>query len=371
MKTPLATLLLFAAAASQMGATGTCGQVTRDPGFDLWCGDQLCAWKVERGDVARVPTWNEGDPGVELVGADAAIEQLAPVNNGDGTCIEFDLIANIDQDAQVTLNVDVDGDGTLEQMEQLPTSSWKPLSFLIKIKAPYSGVRFELAKRGAGHAVLAQIDAKTSTQCGDIAVLDPGPQPDGEPCQLDDECASGKCRPSAFLPPFGLTGFTSVCEACDASSCTNGDVCGAGLPASPVRAVPTACVAPASAELGEQCVTSTECASGICTSGVCSACDEIHVCPGGETCAQAWPGNGLVVASPQVCSPSGGTRAPGESCASDADCRSHACSGTPRMQCDDGRPCGNNADCPFGDTGSSGLQNGACATVGVQGGSCQ
>ena len=48
-------LLFLAVVASQMGAT-KCGQVLRDPGFDLWCGDELCAWKLERGEVKRVAT---------------------------------------------------------------------------------------------------------------------------------------------------------------------------------------------------------------------------------------------------------------------------------------------------------------------------
>ena len=65
----------------------TCGAAT-----------QLCAWKLERGDIKRVPTWNEGDSGVELDGTDIAIEQLSPVDSSDGTCIEFTLVANVDDE---------------------------------------------------------------------------------------------------------------------------------------------------------------------------------------------------------------------------------------------------------------------------------
>src|SRR3954453_22127790 len=98
-------LMMTLAIASQVGA-GECGNgILRDPGFDLWCGDSLCAWKLERGDVKRVATWHEGDAGVELVGEDVAIEQLSPVNSGDDTCIRFDLVANIDDNAEVYLNV--------------------------------------------------------------------------------------------------------------------------------------------------------------------------------------------------------------------------------------------------------------------------
>src|ERR1043166_2886912 len=96
----LYTLLVVGAAASHLGSTD-CGQVLRDPGFDLWCGDSLCAWKIERGDVQRVPTWHEADAGVALLGSDTAIEQLAPVNSGDTNCIRFDLVANVDESAEV------------------------------------------------------------------------------------------------------------------------------------------------------------------------------------------------------------------------------------------------------------------------------
>ncbi|HSN28200.1 MAG TPA: hypothetical protein VLT45_18065, partial [Kofleriaceae bacterium] len=100
------TLFIAALAVSQMGNTD-CGQALRDSGFDLWCGDQLCAWKLERGNIKRIPTWNEGDSGVELDGTDVAIEQLSPVDSGDGTCIEFTMVANVDKNADVELDVDV------------------------------------------------------------------------------------------------------------------------------------------------------------------------------------------------------------------------------------------------------------------------
>src|ERR1700760_1428987 len=99
------TLFIAVLAASQMGNTD-CGQAIRDSGFDLWCGDSLCAWKVERGSVERVATWNQGDSGVGLVGSDVAIEQLTPVTSGDGTCIEVTMVANVDRSTDVELNID-------------------------------------------------------------------------------------------------------------------------------------------------------------------------------------------------------------------------------------------------------------------------
>ena len=36
-------------------------------GFDAWCGDRLCHWTLEKGEIRRVSTWHAGDDGVELV----------------------------------------------------------------------------------------------------------------------------------------------------------------------------------------------------------------------------------------------------------------------------------------------------------------
>ncbi len=365
MKRYLTTLAFTAAAASQLGSTD-CGQVVRDPGFDLWCGDNLCAWKVERGSIARVPTWNEGDPGVELVGDDAAIEQLSPVTSHDSNCLEFDLIANVDETAQVSLNVDVYGDGSVEYTEQIPTAHWKSLRFLLPIEGTYGGVRFELQKVGPGTAVLAQIQAKTSDQCDGFAPILPAPAPNGAACSDATNCRSGLCGAPSL--------FGGVCVGCNGSTatCNTGDVCGLGDATSPVYGLPLECVPTGARELGENCFGDAECATGKCNAGMCSTCKADTDCPGGQACAQAdWP-LALGYAKPWECGPGLHLRASGQPCAGDDDCASEHCAGTARMQCDDGRSCATAADCPFGgpDT-QNGLQNGPCNTVGVQGGSCQ
>src|SRR5690349_6257210 len=110
MRFQLSLLLL---AATQLGATDG-GEVLRDPGFDLWCGDKLCTWKIIRGDAKRADTWHEGDSGVQLLGLDAAISQLSPVDDRDGHCIRFDLVANVDENADARLDIDMYGDGSIE-----------------------------------------------------------------------------------------------------------------------------------------------------------------------------------------------------------------------------------------------------------------
>lgn len=346
-------LLFLAVVASQMGAT-KCGQVLRDPGFDLWCGEELCAWKLERGEVKRVPTWHEADAGVELVGSDVAIEQLAPVNSGDGNCIRFDLVANVAANAEVYLNVDVQGDGTLEMHERIPTSNWKPLSYNFTVVPPYDGIRFEITKKGAGTATLANIGAEIAQdQCIGLTPLDPGPRRAGSQCSEGSQCASGKCDYSP-TPVQGDPWFPLVCIGCDDTTCGTGETCGLGDPLSAVFAVPVECVATASKEIGERCIADAECGSNICQENVCSSCRN------GCGCHAAW------VNGPHVCA-AGEAGAP---CGTDSDCASGHCNGSVRSECEDGRACTSPAACPFG-TGDTALQNTACTTVGIQGGSCQ
>jgi len=362
------SFLFIVAVVSQMGATD-CGQVLRDPGFDLWCGENLCAWKLERGDVKRVPTWHEGDAGVDMVGDDVAIEQLTPVNSNDDTCIKFDLVANVDENAEVYLNVDVQGDGKLELHERIPTSHWKPLSYNINIAPPYDGIRFELTKKGAGNAVLANIGANTAhDQCTGLSQLDPGPRRNGAQCTESTQCASGACLVSLTDVPSSI--YDGACVGCDWKNpnCATGEVCGFGDTFSPLFAMPTECVAAASKELGDYCITSEECASGGCFriggAGRCSTCYGTGTCPGSQTCAASWEGG------PFVCGAGQQAAASGAPCGADADCMSGHCNGTVRNECDDGRPCISPADCPFG-SGDEALQSGACTTVGIQGGTCE
>lgn len=161
---PIATLVFTAAAFSQLGATD-CGEILEDPGFDLWCGDRLCYWQLERGEIAQVATWIEGDDGVELVGSDVAISQMTPLTSWDTDCVRFEMLANVEETAEVTLEADVYGDGTIDWSGRIPTSSWDKVSLRVGIRGDYQGVRFRLTKVGSGQAVLAQIAAETAEDC--------------------------------------------------------------------------------------------------------------------------------------------------------------------------------------------------------------
>jgi len=370
----LGLVVVVVAGLSQLGAS-ECGggPVLRDPGFDLWCGDELCSWKVVRGDVRRVGTWHAGDSGIELLGGDSAISQTSPVNSRNGNCIRFSLVTNVEETAEVFLDIDLEADGTVERTERIPTSHWKPISFLLFVDPPYDGIRFELAKRGAGTAVLAQIGAEFSLDCQGIEQIDPGPRPDGAGCIAHTDCASALCKSS----PTGVTeaGFGGLaCVGCDpslgAAACGVGETCGVGDPLSAVLTVPMTCIPTGSRALAEQCISDAECASGKCNNapdamGRCSACEASSDC-GGAACAAAWNPGFLRTQGPNVCRPGEHAGTPGTACGVDADCASNHCGGATYRQCDDGRSCETPANCPADD----GLAPGACTTVGIQGGSC-
>src|ERR1043165_1367598 len=78
-----------------------------DPGFDLWCGGSLCKWETEQGSIRRVPTWNEEDYGVELVGKPVVLSQVANLPQiGSDPCLSFTILGNVDASAEMKLEFD-------------------------------------------------------------------------------------------------------------------------------------------------------------------------------------------------------------------------------------------------------------------------
>jgi hypothetical protein len=70
------------------------------------------------------------------------------------------MVADLDESVDLRLQMDVWGDGSYEYDERIPTSDWRHLSYLVRLPDSYDGVRFRLAKRGSGRAVLANIGAE-------------------------------------------------------------------------------------------------------------------------------------------------------------------------------------------------------------------
>lgn len=361
------TLLVAGIAASQLGATD-CGDVLKDPGFDLWCGSNLCAWTVERGEVTHAPTWNTADWGAELVGDDVAIEQMSPVTSDDTSCLVISMVADIASDAEVDLNLDAYGDGTVDYTQRIPTSSWAPISYTIAIGGVFEGMRFEIAKHGSGHAELARLRVQTSTDCAGFAPSFTSPAP-----PVGGDCtALSACAPGASCVSLGAPSIVpdSVCVGCGSDAdCGSGDVCGLGAPVSQTLMIPTECVPAAQTPLGELCSTGEQCETGVCAAGVCSTCAADADCGSSGTCGPGWTTTAF---APHVCNPGAHAAASGAPCASDGDCASGTCNGTAGAQCLDGRSCTSSYDCPFDDSSAddSALENGPCIPAGDIGGTC-
>lgn len=347
----LASLAFTAVCVSQVGATD-CGQILADSGFDLWCGDQLCYWKLERGEIAQVATWRSGDDGVSMIGDDVAISQRTGVNDTDTDCIRFDMVANIEETAEVHLEADVFGDGTVEWTERIPTSSWDAVSMRIGISGPYQGVTFRLTKTGSGEATLAQIKAEV-VEDGDggcPSYLDPVARPLGAFCDDASPCDDGTC-------------VSNVCSECrDGSGCESGEVCGRESELPGLHQDWYACVEAFSRGLGEPCYVDAECASDACTGQVCGECNGSTGCAGGEACV-------VVQEDVAVRACATGPRASGEPCATDAMCESGVCEGPQFGHCDlfPSWFCDADDDCPV----LGGVPYIACNLFAVAGGSCQ
>jgi hypothetical protein len=355
------TLLLAAVAFSQLGATD-CGQIITDPGFDLWCGDRMCFWKVEKGDAERVPTWIQGDDGVSLQGDDVAISQMTAVDSNDTDCIEFQLTANIAEDADVHLEADLFGDGTVDWSERIPTAHWEQLSLKIGLKGTYQGIKFRVTKQGPGEAVLADIKAQVAHDCPDFAPVPP--RPDGASCGFNN------CEGDPLMCSDANLDCTSnlcngwVCSDCAFDTdCTDGKICGREAERAGWLGDWHACVTPSSRLIGERCYSGAECASGVCNGTECVECAEGTTCADGNACTLV---DQTTLAE---CGPAMHARASGTDCVADDDCASGHCDGRPFGYCDPygAVPCYGDADCGLdGD-----LTPIACTLVAVAGGTCR
>ena len=358
----ISNLSLAGAAMFLLPGYSSCDPIIANNGFDLWCGEQLCTWQLEKGDIARVETWHERDYGVELVGDSVAISNLSDVSSADGvTCLRFELLADIDENASVTLQMDLYDDGTVDYERPIPASDWASLAYIVKLPTYYQGIRFRISKIGSGRVVLAQIAADSVSTCEDPAlVIDDAP--DGAFCADGDTCASAICAPQ--VASFDIDAICGDCATDD--DCTPGDVCGAQAPdGRPFLDIYRACGSAARHALGERCVADGECTTGICNDKVCSTCRADTDCDGTQSCARRDRADEMEFWwAPFQCAPAGGLGETGSECLIDSDCISDACTGDGDLSVCllDGRICGDESDCP------DDLQ---CVSIGTAGGACQ
>lgn len=181
------TLIAVAiAAAAALGADCE-GNVVQDPTFRDWCGDSLCAWTLDAGKVARVPTWNENDFGVSFLDRGTQISQVTPENQAP--CLLFTTTADIDPSAQMSLLVDFDNDGTIDFQGPIGATQWRKVQTEITAPPRYDGITFHILKQGTGTAVLAEMRVVSTTGC--VAPPSISRLFLGEPCTADAQCSIG------------------------------------------------------------------------------------------------------------------------------------------------------------------------------------
>jgi hypothetical protein len=142
------------------GGFGTCsGTLNDDHGFNLWCGEELCAWELEAGAIERIATWHERDSAAELVGPFVVLSQRFDL--AGETCIGLEILADVDAGVAVGFEADFDDDGSIDWADTMPATGddWFGLQKTIPVPYPSSSVRLRVTKTNDGHAAIAQLIA--------------------------------------------------------------------------------------------------------------------------------------------------------------------------------------------------------------------
>ncbi len=246
MTKSLARTLLFLLSIGSVCVACFDDNLVNNPSFDLWCGDHLCSWSTEQGRVERVATWHDRDYGVSFVATPTRLSQLSKAAPVD--CMRFDMIADVDAAARLSLSLDFNDDGKVDFEQAVPSVRWKSVQFVVRTPGDYASVRFALEKRGQGKAVLAQLRVVSETEhcTGERLELR-----DGSRCTTDASCASGGC-------------IEQECSACTASG-AGGGTCGEGA----------------------GCHTDEQCAGGFCAGGECQQCAGVGACDALSPCDTA------------------------------------------------------------------------------------
>lgn len=266
-----------------------CDDIISDPNFHTWCGDQLCSWKLESGEIRKVPTWHKKDFGVELLDSKApshvtAISQkvvTAPslfniFSSPAPTCLEFSVIADVAAEAQVSISVDFSADGEVEYEQPIAATGFREQKTQITAPLQYENITFTISKRGTGRAVLAQMDVRSKTDCT-APPLRLKPQKMGSKCGSDrSACLSGVCcdgmcseccpsRPPEHDEDGGVV--PDLQNMCTGATCESLRLPNTpeGLPSS-YNAIPRQCE-PGSRKrpAGAECLLDEDCTSGTCS----------------------------------------------------------------------------------------------------------
>jgi hypothetical protein len=246
------TLLAATAAIAMATLGGDCdGDVVDDPTFRDWCGSTLCAWSLDSGHIAQVPTWSATDLGVAFLDQNTEISQST--TESSATCLLFTTTADLDPSAQMELLVDFNSDGTTDATEPLGATDWHRVQAEIPTPPFYAGITFRLKKLGAAGAtaVLAEMRVQSTTGCA--RSIPPRSLLLGESCASGNDCVSDVCDD------------TQVCAECsEAVPCSSLAACEKRLPFFPAQCAPGQHLGAS----GAPCVFDDDCASGQCGGAV-------------------------------------------------------------------------------------------------------
>lgn len=240
-----------------------CDDVVKDATFREWCGDTLCAWKLEAGSIRKAATWHKNDHGVELVETPTAISQTT---DKAPKCLTFTTIADVEPSAQVTIGLDFNRDGTIDVEQPIAATGFREAKTQVTAPTYYEGVRFVITKKGVGRAVLAQIRVQSGEKCTappvvlrDLPIGSPCSEAEGATVCRSGICCSNLCADCCVGRPGG---GNAKCEN-DAATCESvnaPNIRGFFQPALPAQCAPGEGLAPADAE----CLDDADCASGVC-----------------------------------------------------------------------------------------------------------
>jgi hypothetical protein len=161
-----------------------------NPSFDDWCDRNLCDWKTSQGRIEQARTWHTQDLAVSFVETPTEISQLLKFTAASGPCLEFDTIADVAPEAEVSILVDFNDDGFQDYEQQVSVLRWRSVPFVVRAPIAYDGVRLSVIKRGEGRAILALMRVVPRSSCSSAPLT----LAHGSVCSQDAVCRSGHCQ---------------------------------------------------------------------------------------------------------------------------------------------------------------------------------
>ncbi|HEY6881441.1 MAG TPA: hypothetical protein VI299_25625 [Polyangiales bacterium] len=209
--------------------------------IDSTCAEVLCGWEVKAGEVTPSGSWHEHQRAVQLNGTPALIsKRLDYVPNVQ--CFSMGVLADVDADAQLVLQLDFNDDGSIDTSTMVPAVQWRHLDLGLRTPPEFRAVRLNLLKQGPGRVRIVELVLRANlAACSDVS---PTTLADGSLCSTDLTCASRRC-------------VLGHCARCPEGGCGE----------------------------GEPCVSSDECKDGACAAGVCRGCAKQGRCAPGEGCS--------------------------------------------------------------------------------------